>query len=138
MSYDALTAELLEATQAGRTTLRLDTPGAIFPVVAEACAPGVRSIRDATEIDLRTAETFRYLERERRLLVQGDCLTDGPEVPTALIEAYGVRAQMLAPIVVDNALAGIVSVHHLSTPRAWTEEEIAALEDAAERVRLTL
>jgi maleate isomerase len=115
-------------------TLRLDTPGDVFPVVAEACAPGVRSIREATEIDLRKAETFRYLERERRPIVQADCLVEEPAVPPELIQLYDVRAQMLAPLVRGDRLVGIVSVHHAGWPRKWTEAEVAALVAAAARV----
>ena len=133
--FEAAMRELLDATNASRTTLRLDTPGEVFPVVAEALAPGARSIRGATEIDLRKARTFQFLARERRLLVQADCLVDEPVAPPELIELYGVRAQMLAPIVKDGELAGIISVHHAATPREWTEAEVAALEAAAERVQ---
>lgn len=134
MSFDEVVGELLAATGASRVTLRLDRPGEVFPVVAEALAPGVRSIRDATEIDLRGAKTFQFLEREQRLLVQEDCLVDEPVTPAELIELYGVRAQMLAPLVRDGRLVGIVSVHHAGWPRRWTEAEIAAVEAAAERI----
>src|SRR3990172_9564471 len=99
MPFETAMRELLEATRASRVTLRLDTPGEVFPVVAEALAPGVRSIRSATEIDLRKAGTFQFLAREWRLLIQADCLVDEPVAPPELIELYGVRAQMLAPIV---------------------------------------
>ena len=131
-------ADLLAATAAARTTLRLDTPGQVFPVVAEACAPGVRSIRDATEIDLRGAKTFQYLDREHAMLIQRDCLTDEPVAPQELIDLYGVRAQMLAPIVRDGRLVGIISVHHATTPRDWSEDEVGALRDTAARVANTL
>jgi maleate isomerase len=133
-SLEEIAAGLLEATAASRVTVRLGTPGEVYPVVAEALAPGVRSIRDATEIDLRKAETFRFLERERRTLVQRDCLLDEPAVPAALIEAYGVRAQILVPVVREARLAGIVSVHHAATVRAWTDAEVAAAETAAGQV----
>jgi maleate isomerase len=116
-------------------TIRLDTPGEVYPVAAEALAPGVRSIRGATEIDLRKAETFRFLDRERQTLAQHDCLRDEPAVPPELIELYGVRAQILVPVVLDERLAGIVSVHHAATVRDWTEAEVAAAEAAAAQVR---
>jgi GAF domain-containing protein len=134
-SLEQIAAELLEATGASRVTIRLDTPGEVYPVAAEAVAPGVRSIRGATEIDLRKAETFRFLDRERRTLVQSDCLRDEPAVPPELIELYGVRAQVLVPVVSAGGLAGIVSVHHAATVRDWTEAEVAAAEAAAARVR---
>ena len=134
MSYDAIVQELLEATGASRVTLRLDTPGQVYPVVAEALSPGVGSIREATEIDLRTARTFQFLDREHRVLVQRDCLADEPVAPPELIELYGVRAQMLAPLVRDGRLVGIVSVHHAGTPRKWTDHEVAGLEATAARI----
>jgi maleate isomerase len=133
--FEQIAAELLESTGASRVTIRLDKPGEVYPVVAEALAPGIRSIRGATEIDLRKAATFQFLDREQRTLAQRDCLVDEPAVPAALIELYGVRAQVLAPVVSDGRLSGIVSVHHAATVRDWTEAEVAAAEVAAERVR---
>jgi maleate isomerase len=138
VDWDAQMAELLAEIGASRVTLRLDTPGEVFPVVGEACADGVRSIRDATEIDLRAARTFQHLERTHELLVQRDCLADEPVAPPELIELYGVRAQLLAPIVRDGRLAGIVSVHHAGTPREWTPAEVEALERTAARVAAEL
>lgn len=132
-ALQALVEETLAATQASRVTLRVDTPGAVFPVVAEACGEGVRSIREATEIDLRAAATFQWLSREQRTLVQRDCLRDDPIAPQALIDLYGVRAQILAPLVRHGRLVGIVSVHHAATPRVWAASEIAAAESAAHR-----
>jgi maleate isomerase len=134
MNPDAEVDELLRVTRASRVTLRLDTPGETFPVVAEACAPGVRSIRNATEIDLRAAATFQWLEREGRLLVQRDCLEDEPVAPVELIDLYGVRAQVLAPLIRSGRLFGIISVHHAGTPREWTPAEVVAIEEAAGRL----
>jgi maleate isomerase len=122
--------DLREATAASRVTLRLDTPGQVFPVVGEALAPGIRSIRDATEIDLRAAETFRYLEREQRLLIQDDCEGGAFPAPRELIQLYGVKSQMLAPLVRDGRLAGIVSVHYAPAVRRWSASDVTALEDA--------
>jgi GAF domain-containing protein len=126
--------ELLERTGATRTTLRLDRPGAVFPVAAEALAPGARSIRDETGIDLRKAATVQFLEREQRNLIQGDCGAGDYPAPPELIELYGVKAQMLAPIVRDGRLAGIVSVHYAPSTREWSAGDVEALDDAARRV----
>ena len=123
-----------ERTGASRTTLRLDTPGDVFPVVAEGLAPGVRSIKGETGIDLRAAVTFQYLERERRNLIQSDCAAGDYPAPAELLDFYGVKAQMLAPLVRDDRLIGIISVHYAPSTREWSEEEVAALDDAARRV----
>jgi GAF domain-containing protein len=130
--------DLREATAASRVTLRLDTPGAVFPVAGEALAAGIRSIREATEIDLRAAKTFQYLEREQKLLIQDDCGQGEFPAPPELIQLYGVKAQMLAPVVRDGRLAGIVSVHYAPAVRRWSASDVTALEDAVGRVHALL
>jgi maleate isomerase len=130
--------DLREATGASRVTLRLDTPGAVFPVAGEAVAPGIRSIRDATEIDLRAAKTFQYLDERHELLIQADCRVGEFAAPQELIDLYGVKSQMLAPVVRDGRLAGIVSVHYAPSERSWSEADVAALEDAVVKVNALL
>jgi maleate isomerase len=134
MSFQQIVGELLVDTGASRTTLRLRSPDAFFPVVAEALAPGIGSIAGDTSIDLAASPTFRFLEREQRVLIQPDLLDADPAPPKELIEHYGARAQMLAPIVRDEELVGILSVHYAPGPRVWTEDEIGSLERASTRV----
>jgi maleate isomerase len=133
-----IVAELLAKTGATRTTLRVDAPPDVFPVAAEALAPGARSIAGETRIDLRAAPTFVFLDRERRPLVQDDLATAADAPPPELIELYGVRAQMLAPIVRDGRLYAMVSVHYAPGPRRWTEEDVEALRDATRRLAAEL
>ena len=133
--------DLLEVTSASRTTLRLDWPpwGAhVDDVYAEARRPGIESLVGKTSIRQRQAETIRWLERMRRVLVQADCATASPSPPRALLDIYGVRAQMLAPLVLRDTLVGWISVHETTAPREWTQKEIRALEDAAAAVAKTL
>ena len=134
MTFQATIETLLERTGASRTTLRLDRPDGFFPVVAEALAPGIRSIVDDTSIDLRASATFQSLARERRLLIQSDLLAAEPAPPVELVELYGARAQMLAPVVRNDALVGIVSVHYAPGPREWTDDDVAVLEEAVKQV----
>ena len=138
VAFQTLMEELLAATNSSRVTLRLDTPGQVFPIVAEALAPGIRSLVNDTSIDLRGAATFKYLERTLQPLVQDDCLAAEDAAPPELIELYGVRAQMLAPIVKDGELAGIVSVHYAPGPREWNGEDIAAITQTAGEVQAEL
>jgi len=132
-AFQAITDELLAATRASRTTIRLDRPGAVFPVIAESRAPGVKSIARVEVPGLRQAPTMRYLAETLDVLVQEDLLGTDVPPPKALIEVYGARAQMIAAIVRDGAMAGIVSVHHGPDTRDWTEREVAAIRDAAAR-----
>jgi maleate isomerase len=127
-------SELLEQTGASRVTVRLDKAGEVFPVVAEALAEGARSIAGDASIDLRGSATFRFLEREQRNLIQEDCSSGEFPAPPELIEFYGVKAQMLAPLVRDGRLVGILSVHYAPATRVWTSQEVAALDTAAARI----
>jgi maleate isomerase len=126
--------ELLRATGASRTTFRLDRPewGAhADDVFAEARAAGVESLAGNTSIRQREAATLRWLERERRILVQDDCAGADPAPPRALVELYGVRAQMLAPVEQAGELVGWLSVHENGAPRRWSDADVAALAAAA-------
>lgn len=138
-ALQAVVEDLLESVEGSRTTVRLDTPGdAFYPVVAEATAPGVRSIRHETGIDLRGAATFQQLDRTLDLLIQDDLLAAEAPPPPELIGRYGARAQMLAPVVRDGCMVGFVSVHYGPDARAWSDGDVAAIRAAAARVEAIL
>jgi GAF domain-containing protein len=140
--FQEILDELLGSTEASRTTLRLDPPdedAGLDTVVAEALAPGIRSMRDDASIrNLRDASTIRFLEEQRGLLLQNGCSAGEPAPPPELVELYGVKAQMLAPIVREDRLAGVISVHYIPGPRDWRAQDVAALKEAAERVQREL
>jgi len=98
MTYQEIVEKLLADVGASRVTVRLDRPDAVFPVVAEAMAPGINSIAGATTIDLKAAPTFVFLADEKPPLIQSDLLDTDVPAPQALLDLYGARAQMLAPI----------------------------------------
>ena len=132
----AIVAELLAATRASRVTLRLDVAGpAFFPVVAEACAPGIAPIAGDASIDLRAAPTFTTVAEELHTVIQDDVTTAQPPTPPEVIARYGVRAQMLAPVVRDGRCVGTLSVHEATGPRAWSAADRRALEAAAAAAR---
>ncbi|HKE81921.1 MAG TPA: GAF domain-containing protein [Solirubrobacteraceae bacterium] len=134
-SLIAIADRLLATTGASRTTIRLDRPDAVFPIVAESVAPGVPSLLGGRGVgDLRAAKTFQWLDRERRVLVQDELERADPAPPAELIQAYGAKAQMLAPVLEGERLAGIVSVHQSGGPRAWTDADVQAIEQAAQDV----
>ena len=136
MSLQALMEELLARTGAIRATLRVDeTPGVQFPVRAEALRPGARPLAGDTSFPMRTSPLFAWLERERRILVQEDCREADPAPARTLVDDYGVSAQMVAPVERDGEIVALVSVHDGPGLRRWTDEEVAALEEAVERVR---
>jgi GAF domain-containing protein len=127
--------QLLIESGGSRVTLRLDLPGEDFPVVAEAVTHGARQIKgDRSVGNLRGAATVQYLDRERKSLIQEDLRVADPPVPKELIDVYGAQAQMLAPIIRNDQLVGIVSVHYVRGPRQWTDQEVDKLGQAQSKV----
>jgi maleate isomerase len=136
--FDALLDQLLRATGSSRTTLRLDWPELGFyvdDVAGEALVPGEKSLRGQTGINQRAVATVQWLDRERRSLIQDDFTTTDVPPPPALIEVYGARAQMLAPVIRNDALQGWVSVHYTGSAHHWSHANVEAIETAARRVR---
>jgi GAF domain-containing protein len=138
VTFEKLLADLLIATNASRVTLRLARAGEVFPVVAEALAPGTPSITSGVSPDLTRAPTMRYLAEHHTNLIQDDCSNAEVPPPPELLEFYGVKAQMLAPIVRGSELIGLVSVHYTPSPRHWTSEETEALDRAANVIEVAL
>mgnify|MGYP002387154400 CR=1 FL=1 len=129
-----LTDDLLARTGADRTTLRIDLPAHDLHVdlaAAEAARPGVRSIRHDPGLDQRSLDTVAWLEEHRRPLAQPHFRAP-PAAPQALRDHYGVQAQMLGPVVIDDRLAGWFSAHSL-TEREWSAADVEHLARAAAR-----
>ena len=129
--------ELLAATRASRVTLRRDVDGpSPFPVVEEALAPGVGSLRDERTVHLPTQPVVRELERGRQV-VQDDCASayDDPAFQAMLVTYGDLRAQIVTPIQVDGRLEAILSLHQLGASRRWTDDEIGAASAAADRLQ---
>jgi maleate isomerase len=103
---------------------------------AEALRSDVRSIRRDPSLDQRRLNTVNWLEQQRRPLIQPHFHTD-PAPPRALIEVYGVNAQMLGPIVRGRDMPGWLSVHSLRE-RDWSTADQSALADATSRVHAVL
>ena len=120
-------AQLLAATGASRTTVRVVAPDGSISLVGEALAPGVQSMRDGPQPAITTAPTYIELERGREPILQSDTRTQPPAPPASLVEHYRVWAQMLAPVVVDDVMVATISVHQQEATRSWSEADRAAL-----------
>jgi maleate isomerase len=123
--------DLRAATGCDRTTLRVDLPAWAVNVdhaVAESTGPGVRPIRFDSSLDQRRLSTVAWLEQARQNLVQPH-FRAAPEPPAALVDVYGVQAQMLGPVERNGLLVGWLSAHSM-TERAWSPADQAALDQA--------
>lgn len=136
----ALLEELLDTTRASRVTLRRDVEGfSAFPVVSEALAPGVGSLRDERTVNLATQPVVREIQQGRQV-VQDDCANayDDVEFQAMLVAYGGLAAQIVTPIQIAGRLEAILSLHQLGAPRTWTVAEIAAATTTADRVQAEL
>jgi maleate isomerase len=134
-----VTDQLRTDTGGDRTTLRIDLPEAgcaVGTCAAESCAASVKSIRRDGTLPQRDLETVRWIEEHRIPLVQPDFSCD-PRPPQALVEVYGVHAQMLAPVVRTGEMVGWLSVHGLAE-RGWSDADRQALTEAARRIEALL
>jgi GAF domain-containing protein len=90
-------------------------------------------------VDLRTQPVVAELARGRQV-VQDDCgAAYDDEAFRRMRQTYGgLAAQIVTPILRNEQLVAIVSVHQLGVPRAWTREEVAAATLAAGEVEKLL
>ena len=136
----AVVERLRARTKASRVTLRQDLPGEhAFPVTHEALAHGVVSLMDERTVDLRTQPVVAELARGHQV-VQDDCRTAYDDAAFhRMRQAYGgLAAQIVTPVMRNEQLVAIVSVHQLGAPRTWTREEIAAATLTADEVERLL
>lgn len=118
----------------GRCTLRLDVRNDYYPVVHESRASGVRSLIGDTEVDLRGQPVAEIMSAEGRQEVQHDSRAAFADPAfQRMLDSYGnVGAQVVTPIRRNGRLVGILSVHHIGSPREWSEEEVELAAHAAE------
>jgi maleate isomerase len=123
-----LVDELRAETGASRTTVRGRRGDDPVALLAESLAPGVESMADGQQpAAITAAPTYQVLSQTKAILVQDDCVHQGPEPPRSMIERYRVRAQLVAPVLDDGQLVGTISVHQQDTTRHWTPANVAAL-----------
>jgi GAF domain-containing protein len=136
--FQELVQTLHAQTRASRVSLRIDDPAeAEFQVRAEALSPGEVPLSGDTSFPIRSSPVFAWLDQERRTLVQNDATTAHPPSSRTLIDRYGVRAQIVTPVLCRGQIIGLIAVH-AATRRSWTAVEVAAVESVAEHVRIEL
>ncbi|MGE3625834.1 MAG: GAF domain-containing protein [Hyphomicrobiales bacterium] len=139
--FTAILDKLRLATDSSRTTLRIDIDEAGFHVddpAAEAAGSGVSTLLGMTALKQRDIDTVKWLDEHRIALVQNETEGAIPAPPDALIKVYGVKAQMLAPIVRGDKLVGWISVHENRKTRNWQPDHVALLEAAVDEVHAVL
>jgi GAF domain-containing protein len=130
-NFQSVVEDLLLATGAGRATLHLIAPGGGLSSAGEAVTHGARQVRhDESGGEPVETSAVEQLRREKEILTQDDLEQAGPAGVRDLIDRYGVRARVLAPLVLRGQLAGIISLHDVLGPRRWGARDIEAVRKA--------
>ena len=133
--FDSLMGDVLEATRASRTTLRLvGVDGSAHLLAERRSGIEVPSMAGGNQVDPRAYPTYTYLEETHDLLVQNDTRVASVSPPPDLVDVHRVFAQMLAPVVVHGAFVGTISVHLIDSARDWPPEQVDALRRCRSRV----
>ena len=130
---ELIMAELREATDGSRTTLRLDVAAhncQVDTVCADRVAPGIAELKLNSSLNQRSLATVQWLETHRKPLIQNDCAEAAVKPPKALMEIYGVMEQMLIGLTAqDDTVVGWIPVH--CVPLHAGDADIAVLQAAA-------
>ncbi len=135
-ALDAIIAALREAFAVQRCTLRLDDEGELFPVRHESSIPPASSLIGDRSVALRGQPVAEALLGGAAQVIQPDTRA-ASEDPAFLrmLELYGgLGAQIVTAVRCEGRLVGIISLHQLGGPRAWSTEEAELAQAAADLV----
>lgn len=119
-----------------RATVRVDVPGAVFPVRYEVLAQGTGSIRD-DPTDMTKQPVPRVLAEHGGQVVQEDAAAAFPGDAEfhAMRERFGgMRAQIVTGCYRDDTLVALLSIHDLQAPRSFSAAERERCRDAAAEI----
>jgi GAF domain-containing protein len=135
-ALDAIVSELRERVGVDRCTLRLEVEGEFFPVVHESRAPGVGSLIGDREVSLQGQPVVEAILSGVEQVVQVDCAaaSEDPAFRRMLVHYGALGAQIVTPVRAGERLLGIISLHHLSGPREWSDSQLALPRAGAELV----
>ena len=107
--------------------------GYAFPVTLESRMDEVRSLLGDFTIVQTGQPVIVKLLAERKQVIQENCETasSDPLFHKMLAHYGGMRAQVVTPFIVGDELKGVLSIHELRNPRAWTSAEKALAAEAA-------
>jgi GAF domain-containing protein len=139
-ALDAIVAALRERVDVDRCTLRLEVAGEYFPVVHEARTPGTGTLIGDRTVSLQGQPVVEAILAGAEQVVQPDCAvaSEDPAFQAMLGHYGGLGAQIVTPVRDGAALLAIISLHHLGSPREWSERELAIPRAGADLVRRLL
>ncbi len=102
-----------------------------FTIRGDWAAPGSRSIVGHYSLAAFGERAVNDLRAGRPLIIK-DNLAELPPGEAKTFQDIGITATVCAPVVKDGRLLALMAIHD-NRPRAWTEREIIAISEVAER-----
>ena len=126
-AFDAIVGALREQVGVDRCTLRLDVDGEYFPVVHESLTPGTGTLIGERKVSLQGQPVVDAILAGAEQVVQPDCAaaSEDPAFQAMLAHYGGLAAQIVTPARDGAELLGIISLHHLGSPREWSAPRAA-------------
>jgi PAS domain S-box-containing protein len=135
---EAAVTETAAALGASRCFIRLGEPGEEMPVAGEWAAPGLEPVGERAP----RLPVSNLAARELETVAVADVAT-APELADASLGRretdleLGSRAVLATPVVVFDAVIGVLAVHR-PEPGAWSRDEVALAEAVAHEAGLAL
>jgi PAS domain S-box-containing protein len=136
--------EVQKILQTDRVLIYRVTPDGIGSIVAEAVVPELPTIRGQHLTDSYFQEEYHQqyrLQQYRQLRSQGIAdieITDVQPQHIEILEQFGVKANLVIPILLKEELCGLLIVHQCFHLRQWNRFEIDLLRQLADQVGIAL
>ncbi|UUX94739.1 ATP-binding protein [Aquabacterium sp. J223] len=125
-----LLGEHLRTTRCAYADVEIDNDR--FTIRADWSVPGVPSSRGHYSLDLFGPLAAGSLRQGRSVAVNDVDAELGEEGGARMFNAIGIKAVVCAALVKGQRLVALMAVHQ-DTPRRWTADELALIEDVVER-----
>ncbi|OKH25436.1 PAS domain S-box protein [Chroogloeocystis siderophila] len=136
--------EVQKILQTDRVLIYHVTPDGVGSIVAEAVVPELPTIRGQHLTDSYFQEEYLqqyHLQQYRQIQPQSIADIEIAEVQSKHIELlaqFGVKANLVVPILLKEELCGLLIVHQCSDLRQWNRFEIDLLRQLADQVGIAL
>ncbi|WP_013334638.1 PAS domain S-box protein [Gloeothece verrucosa] len=138
--FDTTVTEIRNIIKSDRLIIYQFLPDRCGIVVAESVSEPVWSIKG----QIMPEETFPYdwvaPYQQGRTRAMNDIYTDPhlSQCHVEFLEFLRVRANLIAPILHQNSLWGLLIAHQCSTPRQWTASEVDLMKELAIQVAIAI
>jgi GAF domain-containing protein len=108
-------------------------------IIAESVVPGYPKVLRSKIYDPCFTENYIEKYQSGRVLATNNIYEAGlADCHINLLESFGVKANLVAPIIKDDQLFGLLVAHQCSSPRDWQQPEIDLFTQIAMQVGFTL